>query len=261
MKKYLLTVLTTALLTGCAKEKIDAPTVATPAVATQNAQSCDGSTINSGQYFMMSDEWGASKAGAGSQCIYFNSLNDWGVTATHTNTSTGIKGYPAVVYGCHYGGCSSGTALPKQISALGNAHTNWSQSSSGNAYDAAYDIWFDPSAYPGNRAAKYELMVWLTWKNTNPISAGYDSKGNAVPYASNVSLSGKTWNVYRRDNVFSFLPTSQTNSVSIDLKPIINYCVARGWMSSSNYMTSIQAGWEIIDGGTFKSTGYGVSSI
>ncbi|MFD1470794.1 lipoprotein [Hymenobacter caeli] len=262
MKKIIIAALAAAALAGCSKENATTPAAPVAAAAPpQNATECSGGSLSEGQYFMMNDVWGASKAGAGSQCIYFNSINDWGVNASHTNTSTGIKAYPAVVFGCHYGGCSSGTGLPKKISALGNVHTWFTQSSSGTAYDAAYDIWFDPSANPGNRAATYELMIWLTWQNTNPIAAAYDASGNAVPYAANVSLSGKTWNIYRRNNVFSFLPTTKTNWVSLDAKPIIDYCVARGWMSNANYMTSVQAGWEIISGGTFKTTSYGVSGI
>ena len=261
MKKFLTTALAVAALAGCSKDKTTNDVAPSASVVTQDAQDCNGGTIQAGQYFMMNDNWGSSKAGSGSQCIYFNNINDWGANASHTNTSTGIKSYPAVVYGCHWGGCSSGTALPKKISSLGNVHTWWTQSSSGSAYDAAYDIWFDPSANPGNRAATYELMIWLQWSNTKPIANSYDASGNAIPFATNVPLAGKNWNVYRRGNVFSFLPTAQTSWVSIDVKPIIDYCVNKGWMANSNYMTSVQAGWEIIAGGTFKTTSYGVSGI
>ncbi len=250
--------LTAATLVACSKDEVkNEAVVSKDATSSALAQNCSGGTISAGQYFMMNDVWGS---GAGSQCIYFNSINDWGANASHPATG-GIKAYPAVVYGCHWGGCSSGTALPKKISSLGAVHTWWTQSSSGTAYDAAYDIWFDPSANPGNRAATYELMIWLQWQNTKPIAQTYDASGNAVPFASNISLSGRTWNVYRRGNVFSFLPTSQTSWLSIDVKPIIDYCVARGWMTNANYMTSVQAGWEIITGGTFKTTSYGVSNI
>ncbi|HEX8350269.1 MAG TPA: hypothetical protein VF598_09930 [Hymenobacter sp.] len=257
-KNYLMTLLSAAAMLGCSKEdvKVPAGAVATKS-ATQDATVCNSGSIQAGQYFMMNNVWGSNP---GNQCIYFNTINDWGVNSSHPSGG-GIKSYPAVVYGCHWGGCSSGTALPKRISSLGNVRTWWTQSSSATAYDAAYDIWFDPSANPGNRAATYELMIWLQWSNTKPIAGSYDASGTAIPFARNVSLSGRTWNIYRRGNVFSFLPTSQTSWISLDVKPVIDYCVARGWMSSSAYMTSIQAGWEIITGGTFKTTSFGVGGV
>ena len=261
MKKLFVTMVAAAALVGCSKEDATPPKVAANSSVAQDAQNCSGGSISAGQFYMSNNTWGSSRAGSGSQCSFYNNINDWGTDAKHTNVSTGIKSYPSIVYGCHWGSCSSGTALPKKISALGNVRTWWSQSASGASYDSAYDIWFDPSANPGNRASKYELMIWLQWNGTKPLADKYNASGAAVPFASNVSLSGKTWNVYRKDNVFSFLPTSQTGWLSIDVKPIINYCVDKGWMPSSSYMTSVEAGWEITAGGTYRTTSFGVSNI
>ena len=55
-------------------------------------------------------------------------------------------------------------------------------------------------------------MIWLANYNAGPISAVYNSSGQPVPVASNISLAGHTWNLYSgsngANNVFSFLPTS-----------------------------------------------------
>ena len=55
-------------------------------------------------------------------------------------------------------------------------------------------------------------MIWLANYNAGPISAIYNSSGQPVPVASNISLAGHTWNLYSgsngANNVFSFLPTS-----------------------------------------------------
>lgn len=217
---------------------------------------CVTGTINSGSYFLMNNVWGS---GAGSQCIWLNSTNSWGVNASHTGS--GIKAYPALVRGCHWSACSSNSGLPKQINSLGSVNTSWTQSFTGSAGNAAYDIWFDNSSNPGNRAAQYELMLWLQYRNQQPIAENYDGNGNAIPFASNVSLGGRTWNVYRRGDVFSFLLTSQSSSINVSVKPIIDYCVARGWMSSSAYLISVQAGWEIIQGGTCTTTAYSLSGL
>jgi hypothetical protein len=262
IKNLLFALILISFFTGCSQEEDKSKVQSTSVTPKDAAQNCSGGSISAGQYFMMNNVWGS---GAGSQCIWYNNINSWGVNASHTS-GTGIKSYPAVVYGCHWGGCSSNTGLPKRISSLGNVHTWWSQSSSGDAWDAAYDIWFDASSNPGNRAATYELMVWLQWKNTKPIAENYDASGNAIPFARNVVIrdadgTSHTWNIYRRGNVFSFLLASQSTWISFDAKPLMNYCVARGWMSSSNYLISVQAGWEIIRGGTYSTSSYGVAGI
>jgi xyloglucan-specific endo-beta-1,4-glucanase len=57
-------------------------------------------------------------------------------------------------------------------------------------------------------------MIWLANYNAGPISYNYGSDGKPVAIASNVSLAGKSWNVYYGSNgsnyVYSFLPTSGT---------------------------------------------------
>lgn len=248
--KVILLCLAASVIASSCKDNVVTPASA-PVV---EKATCGSSTSYSGSYFYQANAWGG-----GGYCIWFNNVNSWGANANVN--SSGIVGYPSIVRGCHWGGCSSNSGLPKKLSAIGSVTTSWTQSSSGNAWDAAYDIWFDASSNPGNRASTYELMVWLQWTGTKPIAQNYDASGNAIPFAKNVSVGGRTFNVYRRGNVFSFLLTSQSKSISFSLKPIADYCVARGWMSSSVYLISIEAGWEIIKGGTYSTSAYSVSGL
>lgn len=247
---------------ACQKEEVKNQNVVAKESTTQaSVENCNKGTISAGQQFYFMNNIFGPKPGW--QCTWYNNINSWGVNAGHTGND--IQSYPAMVYGCHWGSCTSNTGLPKRVSSLGPVRTWWSQSSSGDSWDAAYDIWFDPAAYPGNRQARYELMIWLQWKNTKPLTERYDASGNAIPFARNVSVGGKTWNIYKGKNstsdVFSFLLVSQSSWISLDTKPLIDYCVARGWMSSSVYMTSVQAGWEIIRGGNFSTSSFGVAGI
>lgn len=256
MKKILFFFSCSLMLISCSKESTDLVTSNKSNVL--KATVCGQyDNISAGNYFLMNNIWGS---GAGSQCIWFNNTNSWGVNASHSGS--GIKSYPALVRGCHWGNCSSNSGLPKTISSLSSGlSTSWSQSSSGSAYDAAYDIWFDASSNPGARACTYELMIWTNWANTQPIAASYNSSGVAVPTFSNVNVGGVTFNVYKRDNVFSFLRTSKSNSITVNLKSVISYCVSKGWLSNSHYLISIQCGWEIISGGTFTTSSYSVSNL
>ncbi|WP_239311423.1 GH12 family glycosyl hydrolase domain-containing protein [Plantactinospora mayteni] len=51
-----------------------------------------------------------------------------------------------------------------------------------------------------------------------------------------------TWNVY------SYVRTSNITSATLNLRDFTNDVVSRGWMSSSKYLTSVQAGPEIFTG-------------
>jgi hypothetical protein len=229
--------------------------VSTPGPTTSSEVCGQYDIIEADQYFMMNNIWGE---GAGTQCIWYTDVNSWGVSAQH-NSGDGIKAYPALVRGCHWATCGTNTGLPKQSSSLGTLTTSWTQSPSGTAWNASYDIWFHPTSDPGSAAAQYELMIWLNWTDGfNPIAEQYDANG-AIPYASNVSLGGNTFMVYHRGDVFTFRLSTRSNSINVDVKPIINYVVQQGWMSSSVYCVSVQAGWEIIQGGTFSTTAYSVT--
>lgn len=89
--------------------------------------------------------------------------------------------------------------------------------------DVAYDLF---TANTAGGANVNEIMIWLANYNAGPISATYNSSGQPVPVASNISLGGHTWNLYSgsngANNVFSFLPTSGTvTNFSADLKTFL----------------------------------------
>ena len=248
-----------AVLAGCAKKTDDAQPL-TAATHTADASiSSQYGVLRYSPYFLQNNIWNAGTAGAGAQTCFINSLNDWGVDAAHSTGSGQIKSYPSIVYGQHYGTDSGAGRLPKKIQDLGLATTSWNQTSSGTRFDAAYDVWFDPSTDVSGRAAKDELMIWVDWAGTNPLASGYDANG-AIAYAKSVLLGGRHWNIYHKDigngsDVISFLPAGGgQNSITVDMKPLISYCVNRGWLQSAEYMTSIQAGWEITAGGTFRTS-------
>jgi hypothetical protein len=66
--------------------------------------------------------------------------------------------------------------------------------------------------------------------------------------ASNQSIGGHTWNVYKGPNgsitVFSFVRTSNINSANVDHKAIWNYIQGKGWWNNPT-INNIQFGFEI----------------
>jgi hypothetical protein len=208
--------------------------VALTALAATWSSSDKWATWSNGGYTIRNDVWGS---GAGPQTIWANSYQNWGVWANHPNTG-GVKAYPHVAKG-----------IWKNTNSIGyvGSYFNVSRPSSG-AYCSAYDIWLNGSTY--------EIMLWMNKQGAvGPIGS---------QQASNQSVGGHTWNVYRGSNgsnqVFSFVRTSNTNSGNVDIKAVFNWLQNRGWFNNPQ-LGEIQFGFEITSssgGMNFIVNGYSV---
>jgi hypothetical protein len=229
------TVLSAVVALGVAVGGLVALTAAPAAHA--DTQICDqyGSTTIQGRYVVQNNRWGTTST----QCINVTSSGFQVTQADGTATNGGPKSYPSVFYGCHYTNCSPGTNLPAQLSSISSAPTSVSFNYVGNAvYDAAYDIWLDPTAKKDG-VNKTEIMVW------------FNHVGSIQPVGSKVgsaSVAGRTWDVWTGNNggndVISFVAPSAISSWSFDVKAFANETVSRGLAQSNWYLTSVQAGFE-----------------
>ncbi|MFN8074769.1 MAG: hypothetical protein U0Q15_05005 [Kineosporiaceae bacterium] len=193
-----------------------------------------GSTT-AGSYVIMNNKWGTDAA----QCI---STSDSGFTITQQdgvgNTSGAPVSYPAIYLGCHYKNCSPGSPLPKQISQLTNVPSSITYSYVGGTYDAAYDIWLDPTSKTDG-VNQTEIMIW------------FNRQGSIQPIGSpvgNATVGGRTWQVWQGNNggndVVSYLAPSPITSWSFDVLDFIKDVITRGKAQTGWYLTSIQAGFE-----------------
>lgn len=223
------------------------------------AVSMPGSALaaNSSTYYFK--YWSSS----GSISPWYTNDNSWGVNAPSGS------GFAAMVDGEDWGTTSPVTTLPKQLSAVGSGNNTWfyqtASPASGAGYDATYDIFIDPTAGPTNRNSANEIMIWVGYKNNKPLSSTYDASGNPTPYASNVSLGGRAWDVYlykwsSGGYTMSYLDRANTGSWSGSLSPFFNYGISKGWYTSSQYLNSVMAGWEF-GNGSYTATSWGVSGF
>ncbi|MGA5701455.1 GH12 family glycosyl hydrolase domain-containing protein [Peterkaempfera bronchialis] len=199
---------------------------------------CDqyGTATVQGRYVVQNNRWGTSAT----QCINVTS-NGFDVTQADGSVATNgaPKSYPSIYNGCHYGNCSPGTNLPAQVSSISSAPSSISYTYvSGATYDAAYDIWLDPTAKKTG-VNQTEIMIW------------FNRVGSIQPIGSSVgsaSVGGRTWDVWTgsngSNNVISFVAPSAISSWSFDVKDFIAETVRRGMAQNSWYLTSVQAGFE-----------------
>jgi Glycosyl hydrolase family 12 len=251
MKKELFIACTFLIsLNACQKEDV-VPGGQVKAVWSSSAQYASWSN---GGYTIYNDVWGS---GAGYQSIWANSYSNWGVWANHPNTG-GIKSYP---------NCTK--YVGRQLSQLGSCTSYFNATTpSGGAWESTYDIW------DGNKAN--EIMLWMNYTgntdgsgNVKPISYNWNASGNPMPVYTNQSIGGHTWNVFRgnngKNNVYSFLRTSKTNSGTVDVKAMLNWIKGRGWIGDV-MLGDVQYGFEITScygtngsGMNFTTNSYSVS--
>ncbi|KAF5391002.1 hypothetical protein D9757_003971 [Collybiopsis confluens] len=243
-------------------------------------------TSASGNYELLLDQWGLSGASSGSSdCASITSSS--GSTIAWTTTwkwigGTGVKSFTNI---------QLNAGINRQLSAIGtipNRFTktdyrfkkstwNWKQTSTGTIVaDVAYDLFTSNS--PGSTlpcffstgAATTEIMIWLANFNAGPISSSYNSAGQPNPVATGISLAGHTWNLYSGSNganaVFSFLPSTagtQITSFSGDVKTFLTtidgsfyaqYLTQHEGLSTSQYLTTFQAGTEATSGSATLTT-------
>ncbi len=212
-------------------------------------------SVSGGTYILQNNEYDSSA----SECVTSDGNADFAVANSGiANSTSGSPGaYPSIYQGCHWGLCSSGglSSDPIQESNLkpGEVTTSWSTTQQGgsSAYDVAYDIWFNQTATTSGQPNCTEIMVWL------------NHNGSVQPYgstvASNVNVGGTTYNVWEGAqstwDTVSYVMTSPTTSVSnLDMAPIAQDAVARGYMSPSCYLIDIEAGFELWQGGAGLQT-------
>jgi cellulose 1,4-beta-cellobiosidase len=230
--------------------------VSLPAASSEAATAtlCKSQTSSAagGAYTIQNNEWGSSAP----ECITTDGNADFKVAnssiANATNGAPG--GYPAIYKGCHWGACTHGSGFPVKVSDIhaGTVTTSWSTSQPGgsNAYDVAYDVWFNQAPTTSGQPDGTELMIWLN--HNGPVQPF----GSQV--ASHVGIGGKSYNVWfgkQSWNVVSYTMNSPTTSVSkLDLRALVADAVSRGYISSSWYLIDVEAGFEIWQGGAGLAT-------
>ena len=182
-----------------------------------------------GGFTLNNDIW----SGEGNQTLNVNSGSSWQVVSSNMNGG-GVKAY----------GHSGYTVGKNALTGYAGSYFNGECGAS--AYDMSYDIWSN-----GNVD---EVMLWMQWGGAvGPI-------GSEI--ASNVSVGGWTWNVYRGNtghNVVSLLNTSHPSSGDVDIMSIFQYLNNNHWLSSAT-INNAQFGFEITTtSGTDTSNCYGFS--
>jgi hypothetical protein len=222
-----------------------------------------------GKYFVRNNIWGQANPGGGQQCIWANSEHCWGITATHKNATGLVKGYPHIVRGWATGDGfkNANHGLGIRVTDLTKARLHWKMKApTGGRYQALWDIYFHSKANPGGGdKAQTSLMI-----NQRLADDGYyagelthcpQNNGVCPP----ITLGGQNFRLWIGKSEWSTGNTIQlhklpvegrvwgSEDMTLDLKVVIDGLRKLRLIPDDVYLTSIQAGWEIIEGGTFET--------
>lgn len=218
---------------------------------------CGGqaASVDGGTYIVQNNEYNSNA----DECLTTDGAADFTVARSNMTNSPGAPGgYPSIYQGCHWGSCSMGglSANPVQVADLtpGQVTTSWNTTQTtppGTTYDAAYDVWFNHTATTHGAPDCAEVMIWL------------GHQGDVRPYgtavATNVQLGGVSYTVWEgvqtTEPTISYETTTPATSVSdMDLYPITQDAVSRGYIPSSCYLIAVEAGFELWHGGAGLAT-------
>jgi hypothetical protein len=223
----------------------------------------------------VTQQFGAAEIGAGGAKTYFLQSNWWQMYASETEDYKGLSfivhnpqgasvpasngapmGFPSLFIGQYAGNATTGSNLPKQVSALTSVPTIYKTNNSSigvSDHNAAYDVWFTANNTPlspsqGNPGAGGAyLMVWM-FKPTDRQPRGSDN-GHTSQTVDGVS---GTWNVWVDSTdppCISYVSTAPLDGLEFDLNDFIKDAVARSYgLTSSMYLSIVFGGFEIWGG-------------
>ena len=209
---------------------------------------CDkyGSTpIAGGAYIVQNNEWGDDTP----QCLTVTGTGFTVSTASHNVPTNGAPAaYPSVYAGCHYGNCTTGSGLPVRVSAFKDPRSSVSYRTAGGSWDAAYDIWLDSSPSPAGQNNGAEIMIWGAHSGP-PQPAGSRIGTATVSGAAYDVWEGRLSNGGISWNVVSYVRQQNVDALDVHIADFTADAVARGYVDTAWYLTSVQFGFEPWVGG------------
>jgi hypothetical protein len=180
-----------------------------------------------GGYYVHNNMWNSAKYSPCTSTLYAWSRDNWYVVARMNNNRRdgAVKTYPNV----H----RDYPSVP--IGAFDAITSSFAETSPRvGIYNFAFDLWINGIASPGCT----EIMIWT--ENFNQMPGGR--------YVQDVTFGGGSYKVYKTPNsrYIAFVAAANFSSGTVDLLDIMNWSMAKGWISSQSTLNQICFGVEIV---------------
>jgi hypothetical protein len=221
--------------------------VALPArAATAVCDQFGSSPVQGGRFVVQNNNWGDTNQ----QCV---TPSDAGFSVTsgeHNKATNGPPGsYPSIFLGCHFGNCSTNSGLPAAIASISDVTSTVKITTTAGQWDAAYDVWYDPTPRTDGQNTGAEVMIWINHLGApQPI-------GQKI---STVTLVGADWDVFSGNigwNVISYVRQQPATSFDASVIPFEADAQSRKLIDPAWFLTSVQFGFEPWVGGPGLAAG------
>jgi hypothetical protein len=200
---------------------------------------------STGGYYVHNNMWNSTKYSPCTSTLYAWSADNWHVVARMNNAKGdgAVKTYPNVHRDYGRAPISSFDSITSRFAET-SPHVG--------IYNFAYDIWINGIATPGCT----EIMIWN--ENFNQVAGG--------KYMQDVSFGDQAYKVYKNSSsgYIAFVAKTNFTSATVNLLEIVNWAIAKGWLSSKSTLNQICFGVEIVstdDGeATFRVTDFSIDA-
>jgi hypothetical protein len=200
--------------------------------------------VMGGEYRITNNVW----RGTSEQCLSVDPNSTFFSVIHATHDSNRVAAYPSIIRGRHFGGENTkNSGLPIRVSDIVTAPVAWSAdvNHAKGVWNTAFEAWF--STKGGTVPDGAELMVWLNHRGSSIMPSG----GAKL---ATVTVAGEEWDVHydvtRNWKYIAYEKVKPSVVATFDLKDFINDSVSRGYIESSWYLDSMEAGFEIVQDGT-----------
>jgi hypothetical protein len=182
---------------------------------------------SNGGYYVHNNMWNTQEAGP--ETLYACAYNNWYVESTQPNT-TSVKTYPNVhldINNLNGRPLSNYTTISSTFAGAGPRV---------GIYNVAYDLWLNGVGWGGGTT---EVMIWTENFNQRPLGSSQTS----------VTFDGASFDAWHYNdgdaNVVSLVAKSTMPSGVFNLKAMLDWAIARGWIPSNPTINQIGFGVEI----------------
>jgi len=219
-----------------------------PGPLTTETQCEDWAELVYSEYILSNNVWGKGDINDYEQCIelsynetiYIFSWN-WEWVASGSGD---VKAYPEIIYGWKpWSEQSTTNNLPFQLSDDHTIIITWESmdlefTGVGNL---AFDIWLTNNTPPNANNITREVMIWL--ENYNQVPGGQ--------LIEQTTIDSVHFKFYKADwdwTYLAFIQTSSNTKKKINLHLFLKYLIENNYINSTEYLSAIEFGNEIIYG-------------
>lgn len=152
--------------------------------------------------------------------------------------------YPSIAFGHQpWRSYSTTKTLPALVGDIGNIQASYKMMvQAEGSYNASFEMWFTTGKKPQPKQVETEIMVWVNDNQLKPFGA----------FVEEVKLGGKSYEIWLGKvqwwRYVVFRAKEPALAGSIELMPIVEEAVRRGWVKPTHYLTSVELGTEIVSG-------------